>query len=150
DPRTKFPHTDGINLYILEYDNGPRAAAWDDVWCGPVREGATGELSIRWRIEGTDGYAQGTIGWPKYPTPTPSTLEYATRTEPGIIHRPSWTDVWFPDAFVGTIAQLLVAIEKNAEPEISGRDNLETLALCEAVFTGATEHRVTTVAEFLQ
>ena len=25
DPRTKFPHTDGINLYILEYDNGARA-----------------------------------------------------------------------------------------------------------------------------
>ncbi len=50
--------------------------------------------------------------------------------------------MWFPDAFVGTMAQLLVAVEDGTEPEISGRDNLETVALCEAVFSAATEHRV--------
>ena len=32
DPRTKFAHRDGINLYILEYDSGVRASSWDDVW----------------------------------------------------------------------------------------------------------------------
>src|SRR5262249_36231053 len=26
DPRTKFPHDDGVNLYILEYDSGARAS----------------------------------------------------------------------------------------------------------------------------
>jgi predicted dehydrogenase len=31
DPRTEFPHTDGINLYILEYASGARASGWDDV-----------------------------------------------------------------------------------------------------------------------
>ncbi len=42
DPRTaqNFPHEDGICLYILEYANGLRAAAWDDVWAGPSVEGA--------------------------------------------------------------------------------------------------------------
>src|SRR5262249_14770250 len=29
DPRTQFPHSDGINLYILEYDSGCRPASWD-------------------------------------------------------------------------------------------------------------------------
>jgi hypothetical protein len=58
--------------------------------------------------------------------------------------------VWFPDAFVGTMAQLLCALEEGREPEISGRDNLETVALCEAVFVAAREHRVTTVREFLE
>src|SRR5947209_1478967 len=43
DPRTRFPHRDGLNLYVLEYDAGPRAAAWDDVWSGPAREGAAGD-----------------------------------------------------------------------------------------------------------
>jgi hypothetical protein len=47
------------------------------------------------------------------------------------------------------MAQLLVAVENGTEPEISARDNVETIALCEAVFTAATEHRVTTVREFL-
>ena len=47
------------------------------------------------------------------------------------------------------MAQLLVAIERGTEPEISGRDNLETVALCEAVFTAATEHRVVRMSELL-
>jgi ABC-type polysaccharide/polyol phosphate transport system ATPase subunit len=47
------------------------------------------------------------------------------------------------------MAQLLVALEEGIEPEISGCDNLETVALCEAVYAAANEHRVTTVREFL-
>src|SRR5947209_552422 len=55
DPRTRFPHTDGINLYILEYNRGLRCCSWDDVWTGPAREGAESDIGIRWRVEGTDG-----------------------------------------------------------------------------------------------
>jgi len=40
-------------------------------------------------------------------------------------------------------------VEDGCEPEVSGRDNVETIALCEAVFAAAKEHRVTTVREFL-
>jgi predicted dehydrogenase len=150
DPRTAFPHEDGINLYILEYEQGARACAWDDVWSGPAREGCAGDIGIRWRVEGTEGLARGTIGWPSYPARTPSTLDYSTRQQPNTWIQPRWPEVWFPDAFVGTMAQLLCALEEGSEPEISGRDNLETLALCQAVRVAAREHRVTTVAEFLQ
>jgi predicted dehydrogenase len=150
DPRTKFPHEDGINLYILEYDSGARAAAWDDVWTGPTREGCQGDIRIQWRVEGTEGLARGTIGWPAYPARSPSTLDFSVKRFPGYWFQPRWTEVWFPDAFVGTMSQLLVAVEEDAEPEISGRDNLETIALCTAVQTAAREHRVTTVKEFLR
>src|SRR6478672_9310124 len=148
DPRTTFPHADGINLYVLEYDSGVRAASWDDVWAGPAREGAAADIGIRWRVEGTDGMARGTIGWPSYPARTPSTLDYTLVGDP-IWQQPRWDEVWFPDAFVGTMAQLLVALEDGSEPEVGGRDNLETVALCEAVFAAARDHRVTTVREFL-
>jgi predicted dehydrogenase len=148
DPRTKFPHRDGINLYILEYESGARASSWDDVWTGPSKEGVAGDIGIRWRIEGTDGLMQGTIGWPKYPAREPSTLDFSTRDSNGW-QRPRWDDVWFPDAFVGTMTQLLVAVENGTEPEISGRDNIETVALCEAVFTAATEHRVVRMSDVL-
>jgi predicted dehydrogenase len=150
DPRTRFAHRDGINLYILEYDHGPRAAAWDDVWAGPAREGAAPDIAIRWRVEGTEGMARGTIGWPSYPARTPSTLDLTTRQHGDRWLSPRWPQVWFPDAFVGTMAQLLCALEDGAEPEIGGRDNLETIALCAAVFAAAAEHRVTTVREFLE
>ncbi|MCE9530246.1 MAG: Gfo/Idh/MocA family oxidoreductase [Planctomycetes bacterium] len=148
DPRTKFPHTDGINLYILEHDNGMRCCSWDDVWTGP-REGAASDIGIRWRVEGTDGLARGTIGWPGYPARVPSTLDVTSKLLPDGWFQPRWPEVWFPDAFTGTMAQLLVALEEGTEPEIGGRDNLETIALCEAVFAAAREHRVVTVREFL-
>ena len=62
---------DGIALYILEYADGMRACGWDDVWAGPAREGAAADLYIKWRVEGTDGMAEGTIGWPDYPNAVP-------------------------------------------------------------------------------
>jgi predicted dehydrogenase len=150
DPRTQFPHRDGINLYILEYDKGCRATAWDDVWTGPAREGSESDIYIRWRVEGTEGLARGTIGWPSYPARTPSTLDFTTKRQPGYWFQPRWKEVWFPEAFIGTMAQLLCALEDGTEPEISGRDNLETIALCEAVYAAAQEHRVTSVREFLR
>jgi len=150
DPRTRFSHQDGINLYILEYENGCRAASWDDVWTGPAREGSASDIYIRWRVEGTDGLARGTIGWPSYPAKTPSTLDFTTKQQPGSWLGPRWQEVWFPDAFVGTMAQLLCALEDGTEAEISGRDNLQTIALCEAVFAAAQEHRVTSVSDFLR
>jgi predicted dehydrogenase len=181
DPRTarKFAHEDGICLYILEYDNGVRASSWDDVWAGPALEGAEPDIGIRWRVEGTDGLARGTIGWPSYPTRTPSTLDFTTRltgamrnsecgmrsgpeatSTPhselripnsvlGYWFQPRWKEVWFPDAFVGTMAQLLCALEENREPEISGRDNLKTMALVEACYRSVREHRAVEIAEVM-
>src|SRR5262249_1755284 len=144
-------HADGLNLYILEYESGARACAWDDVWSGPAREGTEGDIGIRWRVEGTEGLARGTIGWPGYPARTPSTLDYAVKADHGGASvSPRWDEVWFPDAFAGTMAQLLCALEDGTEPEISGRDNLETVALCEAVQAAARDHRVTTVRDFMK
>ncbi len=149
DPRTarKFAHEDGICLYILEYENGLRASSVDDVWTGPALEGSESDISIRWRVEGTEGIARGTIGWPNYPAKTPSTLDFTTTRQPGYWFQPRWKDVWFPDAFVGPMAQLLVALETQTEPEISGRDNLGTMALVEACYRSAAEHRAIEIAE---
>ncbi len=152
DPRTaqKFAHEDGIALYILEYANGFRASAWDDVWTGPAREGAESDIYINWRVEGTEGMAKGTIGWPSYPAPTPSTLDFTTTRQPGYWFQPRWKEVWFPDAFAGPMAQLLCALEENREPELSGRDNLKTMALVEACYQSYREHRAVAIAEILQ
>jgi predicted dehydrogenase len=146
DPRTAFPHVDGINLYILEFAEA-RAAAWDDVWSGPVREGAASDIGIEWRLAGTLGLARGTIGWPGWPARVPSTLDYSTTADHGRWTSPRWPEAWFPDAFSGTMAGLLRALETGTEPDISGRDNLKTIALCEAVLRSAQEHRAVTLEE---
>jgi len=148
DPRTKFAHEDGINLYILEYENGVRASGWDDVWAGPAQEGAGSSISVRWRFEGTEGLALGEIGWPGWPRRVPSTIEYTTIHDEGAWQRPRWHEAWFPDAFALPMQTLLHAVATGAEPEIPGRDNLKTIALCEAVLAAAREHRVTDPEEF--
>ena len=154
DPRTqqKFDHHDGIAMYILEYESGLRAMSCDDVWALPdgieARKGS-GDIGINYRIEGTQGLARGTIGWPEYPALAPSTLDYATTKAPGQWFQPRWPEVWFPDAFTGTMAQLLCALEEDREPEISGADNLKTMALVEACYLSAREHRAVDLSDIL-
>lgn len=140
DPRTKFPHTDGICTYILEYASGLRCVAIDDTWTGPAKEGCASENYIKWRIEGTNGLAIGDIGWCKDPFTTPSDVRYASK---GHAHFecPTWKESWFPDAFIGTMAQLLISLEDGTEPAISGRDNLKTMALVEAAYQSAATSR---------
>ncbi|MCP4400577.1 MAG: Gfo/Idh/MocA family oxidoreductase [bacterium] len=149
DPRTQFEHIDGITLYILEYANGLRASGLDDVWAWPG-EGTEKDIYIKWRVEGLDGMAWGTIGWPYYPTPTPSTINFTTSRNPGYWFQPRWDKVWFPDAFAGTMAQLLRAVEDGREPEISGVDNLKTMAAIDACYQSLAEERTVRLDEILQ
>lgn len=148
DPRTlkNFDHEDGIALYILEYANGLRASSWDDVWTGPAREGSESDIYIRWRVEGTEGIARGTIGWPFYPEHTPSTIDFTTTRHKGWM-QPRWKEAWFPDAFAGPMAQLMCAIEENTGPEMGGADNLLTMALIDACYLSVKEHRAVRIEE---
>ncbi len=148
DPRTKFPHTDGICTYILEYPSGLRCVSIDDVWTGPAKEGCPADIDIRWRIEGLDGLAIGDLGWCQNPYTTPSVISYATKGFHGF-QCPVWRESWFPDAFIGTMAQLLVALESGREPAISGRDNLKTMALVEAAYRSVEEHRAVEPVEII-
>ncbi|MFN9718385.1 MAG: Gfo/Idh/MocA family protein [Planctomycetota bacterium] len=143
DPRTAehFRHADGIALYILEFAGNARASAWDDVWSGPAREGSAADIGIQWRVEGTDGLAIGTIGWPSYPKRSPSTIRYSSKSDHGRWHEPQWNSVWFPDAFIGPMAELLCSLEQCREPAISGRRNLRTMAIVDACYLSASEHR---------
>ena len=146
DPRTSFPHSDGICVYVLEYANGLRCVGVDDTWTGPAKEGCPADLYIRWRIEGLNGLAIGDIGWCKEPYTTPSTIRYASK---GTEHfeAPVWPESWFPDAFIGTMAQLLVALEQGTEPAISGRDNLKTMALVDAAYRSAEQSRAVSLLD---
>jgi predicted dehydrogenase len=151
DPRTsrKFQHTDGVCLYILEYADGLRAAGRDDVWAGPAREGAAEDIAIQWRVDGTAGSARGTIGWPAWPERRASTLDYTTIVRGPRWISPRWDEAWFPDAFAGPMAELLLALEENRPCRLSGQDNLATMALVDAAYRSAAEHRAVDLAEIL-
>ncbi|MFG1926044.1 Gfo/Idh/MocA family protein [Cryptosporangium sp. NPDC048952] len=140
DPRTDFAHTDGIVASVLRFENGVLATSIEDVWGGPIKEGAEGDVAIRWRVEGTRGLATGTLGWPDFPEGSPSTLRYSTLDSNGWVS-PSWDTQWFPDAFAGVMEQLQYALATGTPPELSARDNLRTMALIEACYRSIDERR---------
>ena len=74
DPRTQFPHADGINLYVLEYASGARASSWDDVWAGPREKGRARRRRCAGGSRAPRGCAlarsAGRNGQDKYPAPS--------------------------------------------------------------------------------
>ncbi len=140
DPSQDFEHKDGMAFYVLEYNDGLRCIGSDDCFSW-----ADGRIS--WRVEGSDGIAKGTIGWPDYPDGSPSTIDYHLRSEEGVWHQPRWQEQWFPQAFIGTMSQLMKAIETGTEPELNGPDNLRTMALVEAGYRSAETGRAVAVAD---
>ena len=148
DPRTTFPHHDGICTSILEYANGFRAVVIDDVWTGPAKEGCPGDIRIEYRIEGTDGLAIGRIGWCLDPYTSPSTLKHATKGDEKFSDA-TLAGSWFPDAFGGTMLDLLTALRDEKIPLLNGRDNLKTVALVEAAFRSSKEKRRVCLTEIL-
>jgi predicted dehydrogenase len=148
DPRTKFPHRDGITQYTFGYENGFMATSLDDVWAWP-NDPCEKDIYIKWRVEGTEGMADGSIGWPEYPSRTPSRLRFTSKRYPNRWIKPEWDTVWFPDAFEGTMASLLLAIEKDSVPEISAEDNVRTIACVEACYRSIEERRTVALGEML-
>lgn len=149
DPRTEFAHTDGITVSNLRFPSGLVAVSMEDVWSGPREEGFKSDIYIRWRVEGTEGVAQGTIGWPDYPAGSPSTLRYASKRETGGAWvEPTWETMWFPHAFKGVMEQLQYAVETGTPPLLDVADNVRTMALIEAGYRSIKDGRSVKLAEF--
>ena len=142
DPGVTFDHHDGICSSLLEFTSGAVANILDDTYAFPREEGFPADAGIRWRIEGLKGVAKGSIGWPDYPDGSPSTCSYATVDTCGEWVTPTWDTMWFPDAFAGVMEQLQYAIAADEEPELSGQDNLRTMALIDAGYRSLSERRM--------
>jgi predicted dehydrogenase len=149
DPRTNFPHKDGIVASTITFSSGVMAVSLEDVWSGPREQGFKSDIYIKWRVEGTDGLAQGTIGWPDYPNGSPSTLRYVSKRDTGGEWvEPQWDSVWFPDAFAGVMEQLQYALSTGTKPMLDGKDNVKTMALIEAGYRSLEERRAVQLSEF--
>ncbi|MCX5519711.1 Gfo/Idh/MocA family oxidoreductase [Kaistia defluvii] len=145
DPRTKFEHTDGITASTIKFESGVMAVSLEDVWSGPREEGFDSDIYIKWRVEGTHGVAQGTIGWP---TGAASTLTYASKTTTGGKWvTPEWDTMWFPHAFKGVMEQLQYAVKTGHAPALTVADNVKTVALIEAGYRSIAEGRAVKLSE---
>jgi predicted dehydrogenase len=145
DPRTKFAHKDGITISTIRFPNNVLAMSMEDVWAGPREEGFDSDFYIKWRVEGTDGVAHGTIGWPNGAA---STLTYASKkTTGGQWVTPTWETMWFPHAFIGVMEQLQYAVKHGETPALDVADNVKTMALVEAGYRSMDEGRAVKLSE---
>lgn len=145
DPRTQFAHKDGITVSTIKFPDNVLAVSMEDVWAGPREAGFDSDFYIKWRVEGTDGVAQGTIGWPDG---SASTLTYASKTTTGGQWvTPTWETMWFPHAFIGVMEQLQYAVKTGETPALNVADNVKTMALVEAGYRSMDEGRAVKLAE---
>ena len=145
DPRTSFAHKDGITVSILRFPSGVLAVSLEDVWSGPRSDGYQNDQHINWRVDGTEGVAKGTIGWPNGAA---STLTYASRkTTGGAWVTPTWDSMWFPQAFIGVMEQLQHAVTTGTAPALTVADNVKTVALVEAGYKSIAEGRTVKLSE---
>ncbi len=67
--------------------------------------------------------------------------QHVTLTTESEVYQPELVGQWFPDAFAGTMGELLCSIEEGRPCSIAARDNLESLALCFAAIASSECHR---------
>lgn len=143
-----IPHPEGLyrgeysSSYILEYDNGLLASAWDDGFTWD-EEG----FGVFYKIEGTEGVIRLNIGWP---SGGPSRIAYLSRRPGSAWHSPELAGSWFPGAFKYTMNEMFRTLTTGEESAISGRNNLETIAMMEACYMSVREKRSISIAEVME
>jgi predicted dehydrogenase len=131
----KFPG----NMRGLVHDNHNNICGQDDWYA-------------TFRFEGTEGVAKGTNGaLYNYPVGREDTLQFTSKLlDAGMWYTPSLTGRWFPHAFMGTMGELMCAIEENREPENSVEDNLYTMQTVYAAYRSMEENRPVTLKEIAE
>jgi len=120
---------------VLDYDSGLQALV------AVNHHDHSGDNYATFRFLGTAGVIKGTIGLLyNYPDGRPDTLQaHSTQVAPE-----AWFDIkleglWIPDAFIGPMASLMDAIQRDIAPITDAADNLGTLRVVHAAYRSAAE-----------
>lgn len=131
-------------ITVLDYPSGLQAL----VAVNHYNEWA--DTFATFRFIGTEGAIDGTIGLMyNYPAGRPDTITVtSSQFGKGVKVTPTLDEMWIPDAFVGTMASLMEAIETDTEPQDnSTEDNLNTLRVVNAAYISAAENRSVSPSE---
>ncbi|MCY3913249.1 MAG: Gfo/Idh/MocA family oxidoreductase [Chloroflexi bacterium] len=94
--------------------------------------------SDTWYLDGVDGSIVGTQQW----------VEISRRDAPDSRVRFPVEGRWFPDAFGGSMAEMMTAVTEGREPQTSGRDNLKSINIAFAAVRSSEEGRTVRLSEF--
>ncbi|MGP4081601.1 Gfo/Idh/MocA family protein [Pseudalkalibacillus sp. R45] len=145
---SSIPHPEGlykgeyITSYILEYENGMMANAWDDGFTWDPES-----FGVFYKIEGTVGVIKLDIGWP---SGGPSTISFYSKKLEDQWHNPELEGNWFPGAFQYTMGELFHSIETGEESSISGENNLLMMAMVEACYLSNKDKKAIEIDEIVK
>ena len=153
DPRTarQFPHEDGICLYILEYEDGLRAAAWDDVWAGPSARGGRERHRhpLARRRDRRTRPRHDRLARLSEPHAEHARMDQRRIIPASGCDRPG-PRPGSPTPSPGRWPSCLCRPRRrNASPNLSGDDNLHTMALVDACYRSVRERRAVSPEEIL-
>ncbi|MBD2847453.1 Gfo/Idh/MocA family oxidoreductase [Paenibacillus sp. IB182496] len=111
--------------------------------------GSEDDWYATFRFEGTEGIIKGTNGsLYNYPVGREDTLSYySKRIDASQWFTPQLEGKWFPHAFMGTMGELMLAIEQDREPANSVRDNLGTMKMVFGAYASMTDNRPVYMSE---
>ena len=92
-----------------------------------------------WHIDGADGSITGTPQW----------VDVTQRDEPERRVRFPIEGTWFPEAFGGSMGELMAALDECREPLTSSRDNLNSIRIVAAGVRSSDEQRTVRLEEFV-
>jgi predicted dehydrogenase len=127
-------------ITVLDYDNGLQALVAANHY------NRHSDPQAVFRFIGTEGAIEGTIGLMyNYPAGRPDTLVCYRQGEVPV--EVELDEMWIPDAFVGPMAGLMIAVETDSAPPTAGADNLNTLRAVNAAYRSAAENRSVRLSE---
>lgn len=129
-------------ITILDYTSGLQILIAVNM-CNP----SGGQFYI-YRFIGTGGEISGTLGLCRYPEGEPDTLLWSSK----IFHSELRCELklegaYLPGSFIGPVASLMEAIQKDGVPETDGADNLNTLRIIEAAYLSSSQNRSVRLTE---
>ena len=127
--------SEDIATIALEFENGAIGEAFFTfaAYQNPIPT-ASHELVI---LYGTKGMINNINGWHMYSTELDAYSRAMTSLE--------LPNADYPTSFVHEVKHFLDCIESNREPLTSGRDNLKTIAVIDAIYQAAETGQTTTV-----
>jgi predicted dehydrogenase len=140
---TRYPNQAPVKgetktVTVMDYPSGLQ------ILCSVNHYNEWADTFATYRFIGTEGAIEGTIGLMyNYPAGQPDTIQITSKQfGKGVKITPTLEEYWIPDAFVGTMASLMEAIENDHTPtDNSTEDNLNTLRVVYSAYMSAAENR---------
>lgn len=117
-------------IYSINFEYEPEAQLMTTLHFNNIVQ-VSGLRRYEWFIDGTEGSIMGSH----------SEIVLALKGERNVTHTFAIKGSWFPDAFAGSMGEMMSALKEGREPETSGRDNLSSIRMAMAALESSESGR---------